>query len=1181
MKFNYPYLLSIFLVGLIPITLTSQESADNSPLKDLGLPYMQEYSTRDYQANTSNWCVAMGKSGRILIGNSEGLLSFDGVKWKLYPIPAGTVLRSLALDEQGQVYYGAKDDFGYLSSDSLGNLQLISIKQALPEEIGDFRDIWELQVLGDKVYFQSYKYIFQFRKNGDSPSKLEFEHVIESDKSILSFSKFGSELLVYVLGKGLLSLDGQELNMTPVGDFFATKSIKKIIPYWDAPTDRSLLICTNKNGLFHWDRETNDISLLQGNYLPLFQQARLHNAIQLKNGNLAVATSKGLFLLDQQAKLLQVFDKDKGLPSNVVLSILEDRQGGLWTTTNNGIVRMEASSGLTRYAELQGLNQYVRTINKHQGRLYIGTDNGLFISPGQGSTKFTKIAGLNHAVFSILATGDELLVASPYSGIYQLRENRLIKLFDKNLPLKLTQSRFDKNLVFVGFGSSYFGFGLMYKSPVGWKLILTNPIVKEEIRYVEEESHGLIWLGSRGNGFIRLEIPNLRELSKRTFSNQLFGDSIVVEAKRYPQVLKASDFRARVHNLHDKVYFPSNKGLKRISYEENDLVQDSSLGELFADTLTGLNHIIAGKQGQYWVNCVPAGDEQVSIMRLAPNANNSYVAEEELPLRRTFETRFNTMFNTAEEPNVLWFGTPNGLLRYDAEVPYRQLTTFTTLITSVLSNGDSTIYGGFDLNPESVFREPNLAYTNNALRFEFATTNFEMPTQNQYQYYLEGFDKRWSNWTFESLKNYTNLPEGDYTFRLKAKNLYGVVGTEATFGFSIAPPWYRSLMAYILYVLMISGGLYGAFRWNTQKLRQRQKLLEEQVKERTKKISRQKLEIEDQAKELRQKNEQLRALGNYKEAITGMIVHDLKNPLGAIIGLAESVNPIDQGKRIIQAGNNMLSLVMNILDVQKFEEAKMELKWGQYNLKALIELSIKRISLLKEEKNIQLNVNIHSQHYFKGDKDLLIRVFENLLSNAIKFTPVNKNIHIYNEPTEDSKWLKVIIEDEGPGMADHQIPEIFAKFGQLQQKSAGRARSTGLGLSFCKLAVEAHGGAIGVDSSAGKGAAFWFTLPKTEVKEKEEVKALEVEQSLPQLDSFVLAISELSTEEKAWFIPLVKSISTYKVFHISEILKLLQKIPAKASEPTLRWKAELEQTLYTSNSKRFTELIQSAMTEES
>ncbi|MBN4049707.1 tetratricopeptide repeat-containing sensor histidine kinase, partial [Bacteroidales bacterium AH-315-N07] len=222
-------------------------------------------------------------------------------------------------------------------------------------------------------------------------------------------------------------------------------------------------------------------------------------------------------------------------------------------------------------------------------------------------------------------------------------------------------------------------------------------------------------------------------------------------------------------------------------------------------------------------------------------------------------------------------------------------------------------------------------------------------------------------------------------------------------------------------------------------------------------------------KKLTDAYDKLKELENFKESMTGMIVHDLKNPLNSIIGLTTTEKMEENSiKQVNQSGKQMLNMVMNMLDVQKFEDTEVKLAIEDHLAYKLSQQAIQQVSVLAKEKGIQITNNIIHTRYVSCDPEIMIRVFENILTNAIKYTPTSGKIKLGSKSVEQNKLI-ISISDTGTGIPKDKLEQVFDKFAQLEAKKSGVARPTGIGLTFCKLVIEAHGGKIWVDSEEDKG----------------------------------------------------------------------------------------------------------------
>ncbi len=293
-----------------------------------------------------------------------------------------------------------------------------------------------------------------------------------------------------------------------------------------------------------------------------------------------------------------------------------------------------------------------------------------------------------------------------------------------------------------------------------------------------------------------------------------------------------------------------------------------------------------------------------------------------------------------------------------------------------------------------------------------------------------------------------------------------------------------SLIDLGLFLLIITWSFYLSARFaNTLKENEKLALelydvnrnLENIVKERTAEINLQKEEIITQAEQLLTTNQKLIELDYYKESLTQMIVHDLKSPLGVICGMPDILREGDNLNLIKSAGKQMLELVTNILDVQKYENSEMMLQKEEIRLKKMVDEAILHTQYIHSNKKINFKNLVSIDNYAYADKEILNRIFINIITNAIKYTRREGEIEI--NTIANNGELTIYIKDNGIGILPEMLDKIFDKYVQAQAKKAGNTRSTGLGLTFCKLAIEAHGGKIWAESEQEKGTTFYFTLP--------------------------------------------------------------------------------------------------------
>jgi len=335
------------------------------------------------------------------------------------------------------------------------------------------------------------------------------------------------------------------------------------------------------------------------------------------------------------------------------------------------------------------------------------------------------------------------------------------------------------------------------------------------------------------------------------------------------------------------------------------------------------------------------------------------------------------------------------------------------------------------------------------------------------------------------------------------------------------------------------------------------------IENQNKKLEQQKEEITAQADELKKINNKLVELDRYKELMIGMVIHDLKNPLNSIIGLSNQTCSERNMLIIKQSGKQMLNLVMNILDVQKFDNTELRLNCESANIHDVIVQSLTDISGLIDEKNIDIQLSGQFSYSVFIDNTLVMRVFTNILSNAIKYSDNNSKILIHCEAFQNE--VKISITDFGTGIQHDKISQVFDRFVQIDSRKSGALRSTGLGLAFCKMVINAHNCEIGVNSESGVSTTFWFTLPRCQ-----QESGVVIDENFDLLKKHQIL---LTNNDLAFLKPILEQLRQMKYYESGKIITLLNSIDDKTSESIVQWKVEMENAVLANNEMKFNELI--------
>ena len=425
----------LVLFAILPLILAAESPAQHDE-REAGLPFLRNYSPREYSAPAQNWAVTQDRRGVIYIGNNDGVLIYDGVHWRTVRVTNGSAVRSLDVDHDDRVYVGARGEFGYLAPDENGAPRYVSLLDKVPVGARKFKDVWKTIATPEGVIFNSFERLFRYRPSG-----------IEVWKPAKRFERAflaGNTVYVQEAGGGLMRLTDGLLHPAPGGEKFATE------PIYCVAIQKDKLLVGVPNGMFL--QEGGGFSPHPTEADAFLRKAPPYSCAELPGGGLVVTTLRaGAILLSPDGKLERIFDEDSGLSSDSVTSAYPDRDGGLWLAMLSGVARVHARAPLTFFDERAGLAGLVAAIARHEGTLYAGTTAGLFrlVPSAAGEpAAFQTAGGIADPVHSLLSTEKGLLVGTD-SGVYALQGKKARLIYDGDAVYDLSRSKTDPASVFA------------------------------------------------------------------------------------------------------------------------------------------------------------------------------------------------------------------------------------------------------------------------------------------------------------------------------------------------------------------------------------------------------------------------------------------------------------------------------------------------------------------------------------------------------------------------------------------------------------------------------------------------------------------------------------------------------------------------------------------------------------
>ncbi len=840
--------------------------------KDLGCPFIKNYPPKSYNGSTQNWVMIQDSRGVIYVGNTIFLMEFDGINWKKYPTPNNSAVRSLDLDKNGRLYIGATREFGYLSSDSTGDGTYVSLIPKLKKEEQDFNEIHKVICTEQGVYFISINKIFYY--HSDSISVIKTAIIPRVGESLYE------NAFITTKQNGICRLKGTKLEPLPATKKF-DNSFGRILllPY---ENQRILIITENKGfflynlnpfsvgtfGIFDFSKAASSELLTEFDSEAAEYAARhkIYCATQIDSSQYALGTQTGgIVIMNKYGKILQIINKNRGLMNNLIISLMVDKSGNLWAG-NSGISHIEISNPTTFFNENSGVNGSTYTFIRYKDKIYTGTSHGLFYLPpyklnlNNDKNHFLSLQNYTKVSRTLKNLNNHLLV-STNEGLYQIVDTSFAK-FWKGMVINSTfiePSTIFSDLCYFG-NFERFGFfepKYLDSKPDGKMEITEKYICKDFTGNFDDilEDKNSVWVTTMVTGIHKLNFLDKNDCSKyqhfhydtlnglkTQFYNMIYRDGETVHFSN-----AAGNFLIKDKNVPDSAI---------------QFVPDTVLGK----ELIGIRGRYRDSKNQMWIFY---GKGPAKFSRL----NDGKIFIDTIPFRKMLEIA--TVFDMFPDSQLLWFMSNAGLFRFDTEKRKDFLQSYNCLIRKVEVGKNREIFSGiyyddktwnqntktFDISvpkqPENLI--PKINHSENTIRFNFAALYFENEVPLQYQHILEGFDKEWSVWSTETKAVYTNLFEGRYKFRVKARNIYGIESFEAVYEFHISPPWYRTIFAYLVYFLLLAALFYIGIRLYARRLEQANIRLEKIVQERTAEIRKQNNEILHQNAQISQQKEEIQA----------------------------------------------------------------------------------------------------------------------------------------------------------------------------------------------------------------------------------------------------------------------------------------------------------------------------------
>ena len=871
---------------LVIILLLSQSVLPQ--VKQIGIPHVRNYEASAIQAGPQTWAIDICGNGLAYFANNDGVLEFDGLHWRKYPLPGGIVVRSVMSAGDGRVYAGGFNQIGFFSPDSDGKMTYTSLNEMVPVQYKNFGEVWKIYELPYGIVFQSYKQLMLYHDK-----KM---HVIKAPVAFHFSYLVNNELFVNDQKEGLFRLAHDRLVKMPGTDMLKGELIWSMLP-----KGSNILIATADKGIYEYD----GMHLWEFNTAAsgIFRESQIYCGLVVSENVYAFGTIlDGLVLCDADGNILQHINLERGLQNSTVLSMKLDQYQNLWLGLDNGIDYVEINSPLTYFTHINGLSTGYAAV-LHDGLIYLGTNRGLFyhkwetLKNNGGSQEFQIIPGTQGQVWELKVV-DGNLFCGHNNGVFIIDGLNARKISDVQGGWTFIQPEGRGDLLICG---TYAGLVKFEKENGFWG---EGKIIKgfnESSRIMANADGNMMWITHGYIGVFRIHFDERHDsVTKVELFNSKHG---------FP-----GDENINVFTVDGKTIFTTTEGFYKYDVRTNSFVPDEITRKMFPGE--DIHKLYQDNRGNVWYFTL----DNVGVFRLQEDGNYFKV---DVPFREMtgkFIKWFQFVY-TIEEDHV-FFGIQDGFVHYSPEFPKNYQHELKAYIREVkLTVPDSVIYhGGFE-NKKITGRIP---FRYNQLQFVFSANDFENPQHLKFSTFLEGFDSDWSAWHSRSSREFTNLDHGQHIFRVKAMNIFGTESNVSSFIFEIAPPWYKKWWAWVIYFLVCVGfvvllSVYVRFRMNRSKLqeqeRQKQKFLEME-----KKLQTEALEAEKEV--IRLRNEKLSAEMKQKD-------RELANSTLQMIQKSKSLIAIrkELSRFSAEIGDEILSGQINLIIRKINREINAENQW--------------------------------------------------------------------------------------------------------------------------------------------------------------------------------------------------------------------------------------------------------------
>ena len=721
-------------------------------------PIVRNYSVSDYNAGIQNWAIAQDERGVMYFGNNSGLLEFDGSAWRLYELPTKGIVRAIYISEDGRIYVGSYEEFGYFVRTPYDTLEYHSLKNKVKDFAFHNDEIWDIACVQGEIVFQSFGSLFFY--NGNSVEGIRLKNLP------LNLFQVGNTFYSQRINGGLYVFAGREMKELIPRKAFGDSDVLAGLPYDDAV----LMFTRNQGGFLYrdgrvekWETECDDV----------FRKHTINRAVMTKDSCYVVGTiSDGIYALDKKGKLIWKVNTDNKLQNNTVLKLYCDDDNNIWTALDEGIAYIHNNSLIYYYEPPFRKIGMVYDVLVRENEAYIASNQGLYwLKDG----KAELVPGLEEQAWFVDEWGKQIFCGHN-KGTFLISGLKSKQVADAKGGMCMEKIEL-KEQSFLLEGT--YALLNLYTETASGEYYFTRSLrgFSHMIRHIEVDHQGNIWAKHLRNGLYRFRIdPDMK---------------LVKDVRKYESLGEVEGGSFTLFKINGRVVFSNGEYFYTYEDMTDSIVPYETMNEQLAE-LREIKTVSRASGDRYWF----VGDRTVYLVKCAIN---TFDIELRIPYSLfdglAVEERGSVAYDKRNNHSYLCLNNAIARIETDSSSLYKSRVKRSLWISGMRAIDE------FSGERKTLVAQPGVR-----VESEFNTVSFTLcyPVYSDYtykvRYKLDGYSEQWVPSGRSLQKMYARLPYGNYIFQAEIYNTDRVLAS-VELPFEILSPWYLSYWAVGSYIL--------------------------------------------------------------------------------------------------------------------------------------------------------------------------------------------------------------------------------------------------------------------------------------------------------------------------------------------------------------------------------------------